>query len=198
MLRLLSYNCRGWNSGSLFLEASVLNKYDICLIQEHWLTPEQLILLDINPSFCSFGVSAIDSSVVINGRPYGGCGFLVRKSLLNLITRLDILSSRFCALSVCFNSFTALILCVYLPTNYGTIHSDNIFRETLAEIRGFLDSCQYDNVVIAGDFNVDFTQSSNPLSYLKSFMLELNLCAVDLASSDISFSYERDDGAVRS
>ena len=135
---------------------------------------------------------------MITGRPYGGCGFLVRKFLLNLITRLDAHSSRFFALSICSNSFTTLILCVYLPTNYGTALSDNLFREALAEIRGFLNSCQYDNVVIAGDFNVDFNHSSNPLVNLKSFMSELNLCIVDLTSSEIDFTYERDDGMVRS
>ena len=69
-LRLLSYNCRGWNSGKFFLDPDFLNNYDICLIQEHWLLPEQLSLLDIDPNFCSFGVSAIDSSKILTGRPW--------------------------------------------------------------------------------------------------------------------------------
>ena len=68
----------------------------------------------------------------------------------------------------------------------------------LAEIRGFLDSYQYDNVIIAGDFNVHFHCPSNSLVCLQSFMSELNLCAVDLTSSRIKYTYERDDDAVRS
>ena len=59
------------------------------------LLPEQLSLLDIDPNFCSFGVSAIDSSRILTGRPYGGCGFLFRNSILNniMVTRIDSNSS---------------------------------------------------------------------------------------------------------
>ena len=194
----LSYNCRGWNSGKYFLDPDFLNNYDICLIQEHWLLPEQLSLLDIDPNFCSFGVSAIDSSRILTGRPYGGCGFLIRNSILNMVTRIDSNSSRFCAISINSNSLVTLLVCVYLPTNYGTHDSDDLFQQTLSEISGFLDSCCYDNVIIAGDFNVDFKRNSSFLSHLQLFMSDLNLTAVDISfAQQIDFTYEHDDGLVR-
>ena len=108
------------------------------------------------------------------------------ESIVNLITKLDTYSSLFCALSINSNSSLILLLCAYFPTNYGTSQSADLYRETLAEIRGFLDSCQYDNVIIAGDFNVDFNHPSNSPVYLQSFTSELNLCAVDLNSSHIN------------
>ena len=74
-LKMLSYNCRGWNTGSNFLDSQFLLNYDICLIQEHWLLTEQLSTLNINSQFCSFGVSVMDSSRLLRGRPFGGCGF---------------------------------------------------------------------------------------------------------------------------
>ena len=90
------------------------------------LLPEQLCLLDIDPNFCSFGVSAIDSSRILTGRPYGGCGFLIRNSILNMVTRIDSNSSRFCAISINSDSLVTLLVCVYLPTNYGTHDSDEL------------------------------------------------------------------------
>ena len=35
-LLYLSYNCRGWNSGSLTLQ-NIVSSCDVCFIQEHWL-----------------------------------------------------------------------------------------------------------------------------------------------------------------
>ncbi len=49
-LRLVSYNCRGWNSGQL-AEHDLLKSCDICMIQEHWLLREQLNLLDVDNDF---------------------------------------------------------------------------------------------------------------------------------------------------
>ena len=59
-LHLVSYNCRGWNNGSLLVH-DLLSVCDICLIQEHWLLYEKLNLLDINPDFLSHRVSGMDS-----------------------------------------------------------------------------------------------------------------------------------------
>ena len=64
-------------------------------------------MLDIDPNFCSFGVSAIDSSRIVTGRPY-------RNSILTMVTRID---SRFCAISINSDSLVTLLDCVYLPTN---------------------------------------------------------------------------------
>ena len=74
-IRVVSYNCRGWKSGSPFVD-SFLKRFDVYFIQEHWLLNEQLSALDFNSDFCSVGVSGMTSSDLIVGRPYGGCGIL--------------------------------------------------------------------------------------------------------------------------
>ena len=127
-LRLLSYNCRGWNSGRSFLESYILLDFDVCLIQEHWLTPEQVSFMNIHPDkLCSFGVSAINSSNLLTGCPYGGCGLLIRKSLPSAFKVLESISARFCALSIASDPLTTLIINVYLPSNYGTEQSEDFF-----------------------------------------------------------------------
>ena len=126
----------------------------------------------------------------------GGCGFLFWKSLLPFITRLQANYTRFCALSINSDSFVTLLVCVYLPTNYGDLQSNELYMETLAELKGFTDSVSF---VLAGDFNGDFGRASSFRSLLQSFLDDLNLCSADLSfSHSIDFTYERDDGLVRS
>lgn len=197
-LKVISYNCRGWQSGIPFV-SDLLKSCDICLIQEHWLFSDQFNALNINSDFCSISVSGMDSSELILGRPYGGCAILFQRSLLPFITRLDSNSRRFCGLLISHDSFVTLLICVYLPTDYGSVSSHDYFTETVGELCGFVDSLQYDNLIIAGDFNVDFTRPGVNCSLLLSCMDDLGLCSVDTSSySPIHFTYERDDGSARS
>ena len=53
----------------------MLDSRDICLIQEHWLFYGHLKELNFNPDFLSVGVSGMDSSVLLHGRPFGGVQF---------------------------------------------------------------------------------------------------------------------------
>ena len=86
-LRLMSYNCRGWNSGVITLN-SLIDSYDVCFVQEHWLISNRLHKIhEISSDFLSVGVSGMDDSVLLSGRPYGGCSILYRKSLSSSITR---------------------------------------------------------------------------------------------------------------
>ena len=99
-LRCCSYNCRGWNSGLVYLK-QYINSLDLCFIQEHWLLKENLhTVCDSFPDFLSVGVSGMDSSSLISGCPYGGCSILFRKSLSSCITPLATTSHRFCAIKI--------------------------------------------------------------------------------------------------
>ena len=89
-------------------------------------------------------------------------------------------------------SVSILIINVYLPTDYGTIESTTTFRETIAELEGFLLTQSYDYVFIAGDFNVDFAKASRYCTILETFMQTFDLVRGD-TSSDITFIYRRDD-----
>ena len=87
--RLVSYNCRGWNSG-IVLSRDIAPEFDLCMIQEHWLFAQQIGLLNFDPAFTSCGVSGMDDDVLLKGRPFGGCDFIFRK---NFYTRLSSLIS---------------------------------------------------------------------------------------------------------
>ena len=67
---------------------------------------------------------------------------------------------------------------VYFPADYGTSDSNNEFLDTIAELEGFLSSHEYDNVIICGDFNVDFCRPGHNHDHLMSFMRDYNLTSL--------------------
>ena len=58
MIRLCSYDCRGWRSGSDNI-STIVNSRDIVLIQEHWLLPEHIGALNISQDCLSTGVLVV-------------------------------------------------------------------------------------------------------------------------------------------
>ena len=83
-LRLCSYNLHGLNIGRPGL-IDMCSISDIILVQEHWLSPERLHLMDtVSKDFMYFASSAMTEKLgngVFRGRPFGGVGVFVRKSL---------------------------------------------------------------------------------------------------------------------
>ena len=198
-LRCCSFNCRGWNSGSLFL-SNVVDSFDLLLIQEHWLQHSHLYKInDISSDFCSTSVSGMDPYSLLIGRPFGGCSILYRKSLLSSISSVVTNSNRFCAVKIVDGGARSyLMVCVYTPSLIdSSSHLD--YLNTIGELQGFIDVQEFDMLLVVGDFNVDFNRSSSLTSLLLDFMDDNNLVASDLSyQSEIKFTYERDDGSCHS
>ena len=137
------------------------------------------------------------------GRPYGGCGIIYHKSLAPIISRLNCCSNRFCAVNLTLPDTntdcpqSTLLVNVYFPTDYGTPDSDAAFLECLGELDGFISAQPYDNLIICGDFNVDFSRSTHNSIHLLDFMTDHNLVRAD-SSSNIQFTYRRDDHSASS
>jgi len=87
---IATYNLHGINNGRSGL-LDLCNNADIHIIaiQEHWLHDNNLhILNSIHPDFVGIGISSMSERLrteVYYGRPYGGVGFLWRKTLSNSI-----------------------------------------------------------------------------------------------------------------
>jgi len=75
-------------SKSIHTVNNLSNEHDIVLLQEHWLLPFDLPLLNTaHRHFFSVGLSAVDiSSDILVGRPYGGTAILYHKCLADKIT----------------------------------------------------------------------------------------------------------------
>ena len=197
-LNCVTFNCRGLNNSRSTL-LDLLSFNDVILIQEHWLFQEKLhVLSNFHNDFAAVGVSGMDSCVLLHGRPYGGCAILVRKSLLPFVSMINCVSDRFVALKIRDSQgLSYLFISIYMPS--FPLHPYSAYLDTLGELEGFLDSVNYDYVIIAGDFNVDFCRASPVNSLLLDFITSNDLCCVDRAFQDnILFTYESDDGSRRS
>lgn len=94
---LYCFNCHSVKSCE-FAVHSIFCKFDIVLLQEHWLLPHEQSLLNMfHRDLPSYAVSAVDvSSDIQNGQPYGSTAVLYRKSVLVGITHI---SSRYSKIS---------------------------------------------------------------------------------------------------
>ena len=109
-------------------------------------------------------------------------------------------SKRFCAAKLKLPSgYEILIVCVYLPMDYGTTDSCDDVLFALAELNGFIDSQSYNSLLLVGDFNVwiliaRWTQFAD-----LNLIDELNLLAVDLSfRPSVKYTFESDDGSCTS
>ena len=78
-----TYNLHGLNNGrSGLLELCNNTDIHIIALQEHWLCNNNIHT--IHPDFDGFGISSMTERLhneVYRGRPYGGVGFLWRKTI---------------------------------------------------------------------------------------------------------------------
>jgi hypothetical protein len=67
------------------------NVNDLVFIQEHWLLPYVLNMLNnLHANIMAVGKSAVDvTNNVLIGRPYGGTAILFKKELAGNITVID-------------------------------------------------------------------------------------------------------------
>ena len=171
----------------------LINSFDLCFIQEHWLHRDHLHKINnISSEFLSGGM---DSGVLLQGRPFGGCSILYRKSLASFISPLVSCSNRFCGVKFVDScGLSHLLLCVYLPAR-GSSTASSEYLNTLGELQGFIASQHFDVLLIAGDFNVDFDRSGPFHSLLVDFITELNLFVCDLPfKNSVGFTYEGSQG----
>ena len=196
-IRSCSFNCRGWNNGITTLK-NFIDSLDLCFIQEHWLLNDHLHRINaLSSDFLSVSVSGMDSSVLVCGRPFGGCSILYRKSLASCIVPLVSCSNRFCAVKFCAD-VSMLLICVYMPSS-SCSSLFNEYLNTLGELDGFIHSHPCDVVIIVGDFNIDFDRRNHVTSLLCDFMSDHDVVSCDLCfRDDVMFTYEHDDGHSRS
>ena len=85
-IEVASFNCKVLKSSINHL-ASLCENHDIILLQETWLLPHDMcILQNVHSEFYGDGVSSVDTTDgILIGRPYGGLAVLWRKSLTAFI-----------------------------------------------------------------------------------------------------------------
>ena len=204
ILNIASYNLHGLNQGKPLLE-NMCDRFDIIAVQEHWLSSCDLDkLIYFHSDFQGYAWSAMTDkleSTILVGRPYGGLGLLVNKSLNVKVTPVACQSnSRSVVVSLTFpDGYTLLLSIVYFPC-YKT---DLNYQSDLLECLGFIEQCvscsNYDGLVILGDMNFELDPSSTGYQLFKSFADELHLtCCADLGFGSFSYTYYQESSGRHS
>jgi len=178
-LNLTTFNCRSVKR-SLNEVHTLCDSCDFLFMQEHWLLPGELDILNgIHSDFYSIGYSAVElTNDVLIGRPYGGTCILYRKHLSHYVSKVDSYDPRITAVNFSCNIGLVLMICVYMPTDYGTYESYEQYADTCAKIVALYEDSESVNVILCGDFNCQ--PGSRFYSLYVDLMTHLNLVESDV------------------
>ena len=147
------------------------------------------ILNSCNKNAYGYTVSPVDaSSGFLNGRPYGGVGFMWKKSIDYSITILELEFDWVCGLKISAHKKRDLhFKCVF---TFSKNDNREQYLDCLAKLQIIINNINSICITIVGDFNASLTTESAFSELLRSFCVDSNLSVVDveLLPSD-SFSY---------
>ena len=196
-LRICTFNCRSFKN-SLPVIHGLCEHHDIVFLQEHWLLPNELGLLNnAHDKFQSYGLSAVDISVdILVERPFGGTAVLYRKSLADQISIIASDESRITGIQLNTDSGPFLLLNVYMPTNYGDESSLELYRDCLAKLHAVITDSDSLHTIVAGDFNC--CPGSRFFPEFTGVAADNNLVLSDLNQLNNVITYESDDATKTS
>jgi hypothetical protein len=135
---------------------SLFDSLDILCLQEHWLRPQALHILNgISTEFNAVSISGMDEDITTVGRPYGGLVVFYKGTIVKLIKSfLHCINKRCMAILVEYHGYEVLVFNVYFPCK-GDIN----YQADVDIICGFIESVIFDVskpdlcIAVAGDFN---------------------------------------------
>ena len=195
-LKITSFNCAGFKHRNYDYISDLYEKCDIMLLQETWLYNFQSnIISNVLPNCQYHALSAMDESNITRvGRPYGGLAILWKNNLALSITPIKTNSSRLCAVNVKSDKINIIIFNIYMPCDNNSDESFDIFGDVLFDLLSILDTYRGFDLIMGGDFNVDFKRNeSRNLGLLKQFIDEefLNCITLDLPNDEYTYDNNR-------
>lgn len=179
MFRVSSYNCKSFkrNIGGI---VKLCDVSDIVFIQEHWLFPSDLSLLNnVHSDYMAYGISSIDpTDGLLLGRPFGGVAVLWRNNLAPFVKPITYADDRIIGLECDIGDHKLLFLGVYLP--YDTKQNFDQYVHYLAKVKCIVDDFDSPYVCVLGDFNADIIKQSDFGKELQSFCDDANLKIADI------------------
>jgi exonuclease III len=179
-LSLATFNIKGFQSNQNYYN-ELLQKFDILLLQEHWLFNfEQDILKQYHTDFTPFTRHVDDFdpiSPISRPRGYDGIAVIYKKTLSPSITQISDGDHRIQAIEIITNEKSICLVNIYLPAR-GTTTGQELYRSALDTIRDSI--WKYENthtIIVAGDFNAFFVRHyKDPHDDLfKSFCIDMGL-----------------------
>ena len=179
-LKIISFNCHSLRS-NIEIISDLVQKCDVLFLQETLIDDNNHQLLDqIDENFMYEYIPSVRKADCFVGRSSGGLAVLWRKGT-NLKFSFANYGNRILGLKIFSNTneLPILILNVYMPCDYGNEDSFIDYKSCLADIFNILNSENYKDVCIVGDFNAD-PSKGRFFMLLSEFMNENNLFLSDV------------------
>lgn len=175
---MCTYNCKNVKT-SLGEITSLCEKSDILMLQETWLSNQELGMLGmLHPDFYAKGVAQMDDADGIRiGRPHGGLAVLWRKTIGCTITVEDMGDSRLQLVRIVTALNTIALLNIYFPFYNGNNSDEYAFY--LGKVGSVLNSFTYAAAI--GDFNANVSSQHHKFgNELKTFCKDENCILTDV------------------
>ena len=191
-LNIASYNCHGHAPDRLRYVKHLCDHNDFVMIQEHWYMEDQ-----IQPELCTcindvmvHGCSGMNSSAMLEGRPYGGCAILWKKSINIKIKHVEVESKRICAIKISLPDRDVLLINTYMPCDSPV--NEIAYQETMIQIEEVCTMSNVDHIVIGGDFNTDLSRphSLNTIMLNEFVQRESLQYCISLNLAQVDYTYE--------
>ena len=179
--RILSINCNGFKSFVPLLN-NVLSTCDILCVQELMLLKQEChILNNVHDDFYGYGISPVDCTKgVLSGRPYGGVGFLWRKSLDLSISVVETKHDWLGCIKITDCNKVFFLINVYMP--YESDVNLDKYQDCLGKLSVFMQETASTCISVVGDFNADISKTSVFGDILYKYCNEHSLHIVDKTS----------------
>ena len=191
-LHVCTYNIRGFNSTKVKYINDVLKFSSILFLEELWLSDKQISELSTYfPGYNVHGVSAIDSTVLLRGRPKGGIAVIYPDSFGSKLSFIKTESKRLCSISLKIDQLLIYFFCAYMPWDCNEVNNCNEFQSILNEISALCITNNVEHMCVLGDMNTDFSRTHSwHTQALNRFIDHENLYnALQHSSSNVSYSY---------
>ena len=112
-----------------------------------------------------------EGNVVRHGRPHGGCAIIWHQNINLSVVPINTLSKRLCAVHIKGDTFDCIFASIYMPNDDNSNNSFEIFGDVLYEISTLISLYENSDIILGGDFNVDFSRNhSRNLNIFKHFL----------------------------
>src|ERR1051325_7932747 len=191
---IVSFNMHGFNQGHCTLNklcsSDDLN-IDVILLQEHWLTPDNMHKLRLfSTNYSCFGISAMENSIsqgVLRGRPFGGVLILI-KAPLNARIKYHKCSERLVAIAM----GDYLFISAYFPKVCNSSDSC-IVQAMFAEIEEIVNLNPNLNIILGGDCNTNIDINNQNSESLLKFIDSVGAVSCHgLINSNLDYTYCHD------
>ena len=193
-IRVLSFNCHGFNIGILKYLRQKCLEFDIILLQETWLSNGNSSKLDdISPDFTVLHTSAMEDRINVDyfsGRPFGGTAILYNKLLPCVISTVNTNTPRCTCMKMVLDGHRdVIVVSVYMPYLNGSAEQKIEYESTIGCLQGIVDSNIGCDFLFGGDFNVSKSNSNGITDIVANFCDVNAISWLDLVNNDVVYTY---------